>query len=105
MSLKKEGAFFSPYKKNADPTGLHVWKYVHNLWTIFPSLCQKIYNHRNKVEAIFSALKRRYGDKLNAKIWYMRRREMAIRFIAYNIRIIISIQISRQLNIPLWVKA
>jgi len=101
----KEGAFFSPFKKNADPTGLNIWAYLWKLWKIFPSLCKSIYNHRNKVEAVFSALKNRYADQLYSKKWYMRRREMAMRFIAYNVRIIVGIQIAREKNIPLWVRA
>lgn len=101
----KGGAFFSPFKKNARPTGLNVWAYIYKLWKVFPSLCKAIYNQRSKVEAVFSALKNRYGDQLYSKKWYMRRREMAMRFIAYNVRIIVGIQIAREKNIPLWVRA
>ncbi len=101
----KGGAFFSPFKENAQPSGLNIWGSLHKLWKVFYSLCKAIYNHRNKVEAVFSALKKRYGDQLYSKKWYMRRREMAMRFIAYNVRIIIAIQIAREKNIPLWVRA
>ena len=101
----KKGAFFSPFKENAQPTGLNIWSSLYKLWKVFYSLCKSIYNHRNKVEAVFSALKNRYGDQLYSKKWYMRRREMAMRFIAYNVRIIIAIQIAREKNIPLWVRA
>ncbi len=102
---EKGGAFFSPFKKNVQPTGLNIWSYLWKLWGAFPSLCKAIYNHRNKVEAVFSALKNRYGDQLYAKKWYMRRREMAMRFIAYNVRIIVGIHIAREKNVPLWVRA
>jgi hypothetical protein len=102
---KKGGAFFSPFKKNADPTGLNQWAYMKKMWDTFSSLCRGIYNKRNIVEAIFSALKRRYGDRLYSQKWYTRRREMAMRFIAYNVRIIIAIQIAREMQIPLWVRA
>jgi hypothetical protein len=102
---KKQGAFFSPFKKNAQPTGLNIWAYLYKLWKVFPSLCKAIYNHRSKVEAVFSALKKRYGDQLFSRKWYMRRREMAMRFIAYNVRIIVGIQIAREKRIHLWVRA
>jgi hypothetical protein len=102
---KKCGAFFSPFKSNARPSGLNVWNYIYRLWEAFPSLCKGIYGHRNKVEAVFSALKSRYGDQLYSRRWYTRRREMAMRFIAYNVRIIIGIQIAREKNLPLWVRA
>ena len=102
---KKAGAFFSPFKKNACPSGFNVWNYIYRLWNIFESLCRGIYNQRNKVEIVFSALKRKYGDQLYGKKWFSRRREMAMRFIAYNIRIIIGIQIAREKQVPLWVRA
>ena len=101
----KKGAFFCPFKKNANPTGLNAWAYLHKLWKVFPSLCEGIYHQRSKVEAVFSALKNRYGDQLQSKKWYMRRREMATRFIAYNVRVVVGIQIAREKNIPLWVRA
>ena len=102
---ERGGAFFTPFKKNANPSGLNIWAYLYKLWEAFPTICKAIYNHRSKVEAVFSALKKRYGDQLYARKWYMRRREMAMRFIAYNVRIIIAIQIAREEDIPLWVKA
>ena len=102
---KKGGAFFCPFKKNADPSGLNVWSYLYTLWNRFEELCRNIYNQRSRVEAVFSALKKRYGDQLYSKKWYLRRREMAMRFIAYNVRIIISMQIAKEKNIPLWVRA
>lgn len=102
---KKKGAFFSPFKKNAEPKGLNYWSYLKNLWTFFWDSCKRIYNVRSRVEAVFSALKKRYGDQLFSKKWYTRRREMAMRFIAYNVRVIVGIQIAREKGIPLWVRA
>ena len=102
---RRKGAFFSPFKKNVNPTGLNVWSYLYRLWEKFQTICESIYYQRSKVEAVFSALKRRYGDQLYGRKWYTRRREMAMRFIAYNVRIIIGIQIAREKNIPLWVRA
>jgi hypothetical protein len=101
----KEGAFFSPFKENARPKGLNLWANLYRLWNNFTQLCRNIYHQRNKVEAVFSALKERYGDLLYSTTWYMRRREMAMRFIAYNTRIIVAIMIAREKHIPLWVRA
>ena len=86
---------------NVDGKGISYWPNLFKLWKIFPSLCEGIYNQRSKIEAVFSALKNRYGDQLHSKRWFMRRREMAMRFIAYNVRIIIGMQIAREKNIPL----
>lgn len=101
----KKGAFFSPFKSNIDGKGLSLWASLFKLWEAFPTICSAIYHQRSKVEAVFSALKKRYGDQLYSVRWFMRRREMAMRFIAYNVRIIIGIQIAREKNIPLWVRA
>jgi len=101
----KKGAFFSPFKSNARPSGFTSWKKLYDLWQTFSSICVAIYNQRSKVEAVFSALKNRYGDQLYSMRWYMRRREMAMRFIAYNVRIIVGIQIAREKDCPLWVRA
>ena len=101
----KKGAFFSPFKSNVGGKGMSLWSSLFKLWSIFPSLCEGIYHKRSRIEAVFSALKNRYGDQLYSKKWFMRRREMAMRFIAYNVRIIIGMQIAREKNIPLWVRA
>lgn len=99
------GAFFSPFKKNVEGKGLSLWSSLYKLWNVFSSLCNGVYGHRNRIEAVISALKKRYVDQLYSKKWYMRRREMAMRFIAYNVRIIAGIQIAREKGIPLWVRA
>ena len=101
----KKGAFFTPFKSNACPSGLNIWSYLYKMWDKFPSACRNIYHTRERVETVFSALKKRYGDQLYAKKWYARRREMAMRFIAYNVRIIIGLQIAREKGVPLWVRA
>ena len=102
---KKDGAFFSPFKSNAKPKGFNYWNKLRQMWRAFSSICTGIYNKRSRVEAVFSALKRKYGDQLYARKWYSRRREMAMRFIAYNVRIICAIQIAREKQVPLWVRA
>jgi hypothetical protein len=102
---KRNGAFFSPFKSNACPSGFSVWNSLYKLWKCFSSACYRIYHQRNRVEAVFSALKSRYGDQLYSNYWYMRRREMAFRFIAYNVRIIVGLQIATEKGIPLWVRA
>lgn len=43
------------------------------------------YYQRNKVETIFSVLKRKYGEQIRAKKWYLQFREMAARAVVYNL--------------------
>jgi hypothetical protein len=103
--IGKKGAFFSPYKSNVTGKGFSLWSKLYTMWQAFPSLCEAIYHQRSKVEAVFSALKKRYGDQLYSTLWFMRRREMAMRFIAYNVRIIVGLQIAQEKGISLWVRA
>lgn len=103
----KKGAVFIPFKKGntAKPKSHPAWKFLFKLWKLFPMLCKSIYNQRPKVEAVFAALKKRYGDHLDSKGARMRRREMAMRFLAYNIRIVICYRYANEHGLPLWVRA
>jgi len=103
----KKGSAFILFKKNstAKPKSHPAWKEAFNLWKILPSVFKGIYNQRSKVECVFSVLKKRWGDKLNSRKVYLRRREMALRFIAYNVRLIVMLNYSREHNLSLWVRA
>jgi len=103
----KNGAVFIPFKKGntAKPKSHPAWKFLFKLWKLLPMLCKSIYNQRPKVEAVFAALKKRYGDRLDSKGARMRRREMAMRFLAYNIRIVICYQYANKQGLLLWVRA
>lgn len=104
----KGGAAFIDLKKNI--TGKRkmcpAWKSTILLWKsslsfIYKAICKQ----RSKIEAVFSALKRRYGDHLNSRKRHLRHREMALRFIAYNLKLILYFRYARQYNLPLWVRA
>lgn len=43
------------------------------------------YYQRNKVETIFSVIKRKYGDQIRARKWYLQFRDMAARAVVYNL--------------------
>jgi hypothetical protein len=51
------------------------------------------YNQRSKVESTFSVIKKRFGP-LRAKLHFMKKREMAIRMIAYNMEKIVKLKIA-----------
>jgi hypothetical protein len=103
----KKGSAFIPFKKNsrAKPKSHPAWKFAFLLWKILPSMFKGIYHQRSKVECVFSVLKKRWGDKLYSKKAYVRRREMTMRFVAYNIRIILCLNYSVEKNLPLWIRA
>ena len=105
--VDKGGSPFIWIKKNVTLKAKNsfAWKSMIRLFRVFPSLFKGIYNKRSKVECIFSALKRRYGDHLHSRKWYLRRREMALRFIAYNVKLIIYIQYAKVHKLNCWVRA
>lgn len=105
--VDKGGSPFIWLKKNVrlKAKNSFAWKAMIRLFRAFPFLFKGIYNQRSKVECIFSALKKRYGDQLYSKKWHLRRREMALRFIAYNVRLIIYIKYAREHNLNCWVRA
>ena len=105
--VDKNGSAFIPFKKNstAKPKSHPAWKIAFNLWKILPTIFKGIYHQRSKIECVFSVLKKRWGDQLYSKNGYLRRREMAVRFIAYNLRLIICLEYSKENNLSLWVRA
>ena len=107
LAADKRGCAFIPFKKGAtaSPKSHPAWKAAFWIWNNLNSLYQNIYHQRSKIESVFHALKERYGDKLFAKGAYRRRKEMALRFIAYNVRLIIFYKYAQKNNLDLWVKA
>jgi len=105
--VDKKGSAFIPFKSNstAKTKSSPAWKFAFNLWQVLPTIFRGIYHQRSRVECIFSALKKRWGDNLYSKKPYLRRREMALRFIAYNIRLIIYLESAKKHNLSLWVRA
>jgi len=45
----------------------------------------RTYNQRNKIEAVFSVIKRKFGDTLYSRSWTLQKKEMKLMCIAYNI--------------------
>lgn len=105
--VDKGGSPFIWIKKNVTLRAKNsfAWKSMIRLFRAFQPLFKGIYNQRSKVECVFAALKKRYGDQLNCKKWYLRRREMAIRFIAYNAKLIVYLTYAKQNNLNCWVRA
>jgi len=101
------GAFFCPFKKKstARPNSCPAWKFAFNLWKKCNWIYMNIYHQRSKIEAVFSAVKRRYGDSFKCKRKTMRGREVALRLIAYNVFIMLCYNYSVKHNLPLYIRA
>lgn len=103
----RKGAAFIPFKKNVRGRSKSnpAWKAAYWLWKMFKTIYMSIYHQRSKIEAVFSALKKRYGDQLFSRSAVMRRKEMALRFIAYNVRIVLYLRHASEHSLSLWVRA
>ena len=106
----RKGQAFIPFKKGKkkssidSPKSYPAWKFAFHFWKVLNGVYMNIYHQRSRIESVFSAIKKRYGDKLNCKSARMRRREMSLRLIAYNVRILICARHAHKNNIPLWVR-
>jgi len=106
----KGGEAFIPFKKGkkkgSTPKAKSspAWKAAFYFWKTLNGIYMNIYHQRSRIEAVFSALKRRYGDRLYCRKAGMRRKEMAMRFIAYNLKLLICHQYAKENNLPLWIR-
>lgn len=107
LILSKGGSPFLRFSKatTGNSKGCMQWGIQFQFFKNWHSLWMHIYNQRSRVESIFSAIKRRYGDHLRGKSRRSRFRELIFRLIAYNLRQALHIEYSFQHNLPLWVRA
>jgi hypothetical protein len=106
----KGGEAFIPFKKGKKKgstpkaKSCPAWKAAFYYWKTLNGIYMAIYHQRSRVESVFSALKKRYGDKLYCRKAGMRRKEMALRFISYNLRLMICYIYAKENGLPLWVR-
>lgn len=107
LTANKKGALFAPFKKNAKgkSKGHPAWKISFTIWEKLRTFFDSIYHQRSKIEAVFSALKKRYGDELYCRSVGMRRKEMALRFISYNLRLFLCWKYAKDNGLNLYVRA
>jgi hypothetical protein len=106
LCMDKKGCAFIPFKKTSKGRsgGSPAWKFAFSLWSKCKWIYESIYHQRSKVESVFSVIKKRFGDKVSCKSAIMRRKEIALRLIAYNLRILICYEYANEHNLPLWVR-
>ena len=109
--MDKKGCAFIPFKKGKkkgsidSPLSHPAWKFAFNLWKKCNDFYMSIYHRRSQIECVFSVIKKKFGDKVSCRSASMRRKEIALRLIAYNIKILVCYNYSIENNLPLWVRA
>ncbi len=107
LANDKKGCAFIPFQKRntKKSKGSPAWKFALNLYKKCNWIYMSIYHQRSKIEAVNSAVKKRYGDSFKCKRKIMRRKEVALRFIAYNVFIMLCYNYSVKHNLQLYVRA
>ena len=105
--MNRNGGLFCPFKKGstANPKSNPAWKFAFNLYKKCNWIYMDIYHQRSKIEAVNSAIKKRYGDSFKCRRKSMRFKEVSLRFIAYNVFVMLCYNYSVKHNLPLYVRA
>jgi len=100
----KKGKPFICFKANATgkAKGYHAWQISFNAYTDNPDEWMDEYHIRSIVEAVFSSIKRCLGSDIKSIKGWLKRRELAIKVLAYNIKRVLYIEKAEELGIPLW---
>ncbi len=101
----KKGKPFLCFKANATgkAKGYPAWQISFNAYMDNPKEWMDEYHIRSIVEAVFSSIKRCLGSDIKSIKGWLKRRELAIKVLVYNIKRVLYIKKAEELGIPLWV--
>lgn len=104
---KKGGKPFFRLKCNvtAKPKSSPAWKAMVKLYFKDQKAWLKEYHVRSFIEAVFSSIKRRFGNFLCSIKKGMQEKELALKVVCYNVVRVLYIKTAKDLGVPLWVKA
>lgn len=107
MVREKGGKPFFRLKCNvtAKPKSSPAWKAMVRLYWKDTDEWLKEYHVRGFVEAIFSSIKRRFGNFLRSVLKGMQEKELSLKVVGYNLVRILYMETAKKLGLPLWVKA
>ena len=101
----KKGKPFLCFKANATgkAKGYPAWQISFRAYTNNPDEWMDEYHIRSIVEAAFSSLKRCWGPDIKSIKGWLKRRELSLKVLAYNVKRVLYIERAKDLGIPLWV--
>ena len=101
----KKGKPFLCFKTNATgkAKGYPAWQISFRAYTDNPDEWMDEYHIRSIVEAAFSSLKRCWGPDIKSIKGWLKRRELALKVLAYNVKRVLYEGRAKDLGIPLWV--
>jgi len=101
----KGGKPFLCFKANATAKakGYPAWQISFEAYSDNPDEWMDEYHVRSIVEAVFSSIKRCFGPDIKSIKGWLKRRELAIKVLAYNIKRVLYIGKAKDLGFSLWV--
>ena len=108
LVAEKGGKPFFMLKKNVPensrPKSHVAWKIMVRFFHNKRKKWLKEYHVRSFVEAIFSSLKKRFGNFLRSIKRPMQKKELSLKVLCYNAIRVLFIERAKELGIPLWVR-
>lgn len=104
LVASKGGKPYLKFKSNATgrASGSTEWKVSFSEYSTDNDAWMAIYHLRSIIESIFGSLKRRWGPALRGKRGWMRRREMALKVLAYDMKQVHYLERAQELGVSLW---
>ena len=101
----KGGTPYLCFKSNSTgkAKGCLAWKISFKAYTDDPDAWMDEYHIRSVVEAVFSSIKQCWGSDIKSRKGWLKRRELAIKTVAYNIKRTLYVKRAEELGIPLWI--
>ena len=101
----KKGKPFLCFKANATgkAKGYPAWQISFRAYTDNPDEWMAEYHIRSIIEAAFSSLKRCWGPDIKSIKGWLKRIELSLKVLAYNVKRGLYIERAKDLGIPLWV--
>ena len=101
----KKGIPYLVFKANTTglAKGYPVWHVSIRAYTDNPNEWMEEYHIRSVIESVFASIKRCWGSEIMSRKSWLRRRELSIKVLAYNVKRLLLIKRAEELGIPLWI--
>jgi len=101
----KKGTPYLAFRTNATglSKGYPAWHISIRAYTDNPNEWMEEYHMRSVIESVFASIKRCWGSEIMSRKSWLRRRELSIKVLAYNVKRVLLIERAEELGIPLWV--
>jgi len=104
LVVDKNGTPYLCFKDNATNKAkgkpawiIHIRKYKKDKETWL-----SVYHLRSIVESVFSSIKKRWGNFLRSRKKWMRKKELSLKVLSYNVKQVLLVQYAEECKIPLW---